>query len=324
MEILSKRAERRKKLKKVEQKSETILDKPDSNRVGDFFERNYKKLMILPILLLVLSIGQIAFQVATTGDFVQKGISLSGGTSITIQKEIGFPVEELEASLIEAFPLAETKIRSLTTAGINSGAIVESTITSEADRTIALNIIKEKIPDLTDRDYTQEVIGASLGEQFFKQTLTILLIAFVLMSLVVFFYFREIGPSMVVISSMISDLIITLAIINVLGIKLSTAGIAAFLMLIGYSVDTDIVLSTKMLKEKGTRSENFISATRTALTMTITTLCAVSVTYFLTSSEVIKQIMVIIFIGLLVDMIVTWLQNGGLIRIYLDRKNAKA
>jgi len=55
-------------------------------------------------------------------------------------------------------------------------------------------------------------------------------------------------PSSCVILAAVSDIISTIAVTNLLGLKMSTAGIAALLMLIGYSVDTDILLTTKVLK----------------------------------------------------------------------------
>ena len=57
------------------------------------------------------------------------------------------------------------------------------------------------------------------------------------------------------------------------GMKLSTAGVAAFLMLIGFSVDTDMVLSTRLLKRKeGTVMERIYGATKTVPTMIFTTM----------------------------------------------------
>ena len=37
-------------------------------------------------------------------------------------------------------------------------------------------------------------------------------------------------------------------------------------------------------------------------------------------NDVIKQIMIILFIGLLVDPIMTYIQNAGMLRMYLERK----
>ena len=152
-----------------------------------------------------------------------------------------------------------------------------------------------------------------------------LLIAFILMALVVFIYFRTIIPSAAVILAVFSDILITLAIVNLLGLKISSAGIAAFLMLIGYSVDTNILLSTRVLKRKeGTETERFYGALKTGLMMSSTTLIAVTTAIIFTQSEIIKQIMIILLIGLIVDLINTWIQNVAILRIYLARKARKA
>jgi len=107
----------------------------------------------------------------------------------------------------------------------------------------------------------------------------------------------------------------------VLGIQVSTAGVAAFLMLIGYSVDTDIILSTRVLKRKYKYVlDPVLSAFRTGMIMNMTTFAAVVITLLFTQSDVIRQIMIIIFIGLFVDMINTWIQNVAILRIYVEMK----
>ena len=128
-------------------------------------------------------------------------------------------------------------------------------------------------------------------------------------------------PSFAVILSTFSDIIITVSIVNLLGMKLSIAGIAAFLMLIGYSVDTNILLLIRVLKRKGgTEMERIYGAFKTGITMSLTTITALSAALIFTQSEVIKQIMIILLIGLTVDLINTWIQNAGILRLYLERK----
>ena len=163
-----------------------------------------------------------------------------------------------------------------------------------------------------------------MGASFFKDLIIALLIAFVFMAIVVFLYFRNLVPAGAVILAAASDILITLAIVNLIGMKLSAAGIAAFLMLIGYSVDTDILLSTRVLKRReGTEMERIYGAFKTGMTMTITTLIAITVALVITQSEVIRQIMTILLIGLIVDIINTWIQNVGILRLYLERKAKK-
>ena len=49
-----------------------------------FYKEKYKPLMWIMFILLLLSICQIAYQTATTGDFVNRGITLKGGISLTV------------------------------------------------------------------------------------------------------------------------------------------------------------------------------------------------------------------------------------------------
>jgi preprotein translocase subunit SecF len=172
--------------------------------------------------------------------------------------------------------------------------------------------------------YSVEVMGPSLGQSFFKQTLIAVALAFLFMSIVVFVTFRNLLPSSFVILCAVSDIISTIAAIDVLGVKLSTAGVAALLMLIGYSVDTDILLTTKVLKRKeGTIFHRTVDTMRTGLLMSLTAFGASMAGYFYTQSDVVKQIMLVISIGTIFDIIYTWVQNAGILRWYLESKEKK-
>jgi preprotein translocase subunit SecF len=138
---------------------------------------------------------------------------------------------------------------------------------------------------------------------------------------VIFLYYKNSIPSVAVILCAFSDIVITLAVVNLLGMKISTAGLAAFLMLIGYSVDTDILLTTSVLKNKeGSILDNTFIAMKTGLTMSLTALVAMLAGLLLSPSPVINQIMAILVIGLCVDIIFTWVQNAAILRLYLERK----
>jgi preprotein translocase subunit SecF len=113
--------------------------------------------------------------------------------------------------------------------------------------------------------------------------------------------------------------------VNLLEIKLSTAGIAAFLMLIGYSVDTDILLTIRVLKQKDDLSfdERIYGAIKTGGLMTITALAAVGTVLFFTNSDILFQIMLILFIGLCVDLVNTWIQNVSILRWHHHQRHSK-
>jgi preprotein translocase subunit SecF len=285
------------------------------------YEHHYKKLLLIPFIILILAIVQIGIQTSITGDFVNKGVTLKGGSTITIDAEdVHVSITELDSFIRSKFPRADINVRTISSAGSVVSIAIDTDAQEKSEIDAVISTLSDKIT-LTKGNYNVEVMGSSLGNSFFKQTLIALLIAFLLMGLVVLIYFRTIVPSLAVVLAAFSDIVVTLAIFNLTGMKLSTAGIAAFLMLIGYSVDTDILLSSRLLKRKeGSVMEKIYGAMKTGLTMSTTTLVAIFVSLIFVRSEIIKQIMIILFIGLLVDLVMTWIQNVGILRIYLERR----
>ncbi|MDO8510816.1 MAG: hypothetical protein Q7S55_01490 [Nanoarchaeota archaeon] len=292
-------------------------------KIKHIYETKYKLLMIIPLVLLVLSLVQISVQYATTGDFVNKGISLKGGSTITITKDLELSPLELEESLQQQFPAADVTVRTLSSAGKTTGMAIDSGLQDSAEIDTLIHTLSEQFM-LQKVDYSVEVVGSSLGNNFFKQMLIALVFSFLLMGIMVILYFRVFITSLMVILAAFCDIVITLAIFNLTGMKLHAAGIAAFLMLIGYSVDGEVVISSRLIKRNdGTELQRIYGALRTGWTMTQTTLMAVLVALIFVQSEIVKQIMLILLIGLMVDTIVTWIQNVGVLRWHLEKKRVK-
>lgn len=337
---------------------------------GSFYHDNYKKLLFIPFILLFLALCQIGYQTATTGDFLNKGVSLQGGLTLTIPFQTGVTIPQIEELLATNYPDREIVVRGISEFGQLRGVVIEAAAQQEAQELedSLIGTLSTIIPT-APQDYSVEIVGPSLGAAFFTQTLKAVVIAFLLMGLVVFWYFgfekmaKYIAAALTVIASFIifnangtiayiiatilcavlaylyvkyslpsaavvlaalSDIIMTVAVVNMLGIKVSTAGIAAFLMLIGYSVDTDILLSTRVLKRtQGRVYDRVISSFKTGMTMGVTSLVAALIALIITQSETISQIMLIIIIGLIFDMINTWLQNAGIIRMYAEKRGMR-
>ena len=135
-------------------------------------------------------------------------------------------------------------------------------------------------------------------------------------------YFKFSIPSFAVIISAFADILMTLVLVDLLGIKMSSAGIVAFLMLIGYSVDTDILLTTRILKRsEGSLNQRMFDAFKTGITMTLTSLVAIGVAVIIVNSfsTVLTQIFSILFIGLCFDIFNTWVTNASIIKWYMER-----
>tara|TARA_Y100000310_G_scaffold246869_1_gene252305 strand:+ start:9923 stop:10798 length:876 start_codon:yes stop_codon:yes gene_type:complete len=284
----------------------------------DLYLKNLNRLMLIPFILIVLSLIFIFMQYQDTGDFVNKDVTLEGGLSATLSTEKEFP--NLEQDLEENFN-EEFIVRKLTQFGNDKqiGILIESSeITNDELKPFLESITNIK---LNSQNYSIEETGPSLGEAFFKQMSIAVITAFVLMAIVIVITFRTFIPSFGVIFSAFADMLITIGIINFINLRLSTAGIAAILLLIGYSIDTDVLLTTRLLKRKDDSLDNrLMSSIKTGLTMTFTTIIALSLGYFVSTSFVLKQMFLILVIGLFVDIIVTYCFNAGLLMRYIKRK----
>lgn len=312
-----------------ESKREEPIQRPVHAKQGGWkaklehlYEHDYKRLAWFTIAILALAILQIGYQMATTGDFLTKGVSLKGGITVTMSGE-DMPAGELEERLRDRFPEHDLSVRGITSAGGVKGLVIDADIAGTKDISAFRNEV-EGILGLDKDDYSVEEIGSSLGDSFFRQVILSLIISFILMAIVVVAWFRNIGPSLIVILAAFCDLVETVAVANILGVKMSTGGVAALLMLVGYSVDTDILLSTRVLKRKeGTVFQATVDAFKTGIMMTLTALAAVIVGYFVSTSDAMRQIMLILIIGLVLDIFNTWIQNAALLRWYLERKERR-
>jgi len=285
--------------------------------VREFYRKDYKKLMILPVLMLLIGIGIILFTYATTGDYLYKSVSLKGGLIISISTDKIVDLNSIQKDIASDFPGKDITIRTSTVSGQLTGYAIEADLTDKEQVNSFISFLEQEF-GITKENFTIEEIGSSLGASFFKETTMLLMLSFLFMAIVVFLFFRNPVISGAVILSAVSDIIITIAVLDIMKFKVGTAGIAALLMLISYSVDTDVLLSTRVLRRKNQSIfEAVLSSVNTGLTMLLATLAAVTIGLIFSQAPVLKEIMLIVFIGLIIDIFNTYIQNVGIIRWYL-------
>lgn len=287
-----------------------------------FYEKNYKKLMFISYAILLFSILFVSYKYVTTGDFIERDISLKGGVSATIYNE-NLNLKEIKDYLDKN--VKDFSIRALTdfNTGKQIGVIIEVADITEPE---LKEILSKQIKNVNFDDkqqYDPSVTSVQFGQDFYKGLLIALLFAFVFMSLIVFISFRTFIPSIAVISAALTDMLAALVVIDLIGIKLSAAGIVAFLLVIGYSIDTDILLTTRLLKrrDEGPFYERLKHSMTTGLTMTFAAITALLVGYFVAIPQELKQIFLIIVIALFFDIIATYGGNAGILIHYCKKKN---
>ncbi|RLI88998.1 MAG: protein translocase subunit SecF, partial [Candidatus Altiarchaeales archaeon] len=181
--------------------------------------------------------------------------------------------------------------------------------------------------DVNKKNFRMQTIGPSLGEKFREQGFWALIFAYILIVVVVFLIFRDFVPSIAIILAATCDAIAAFGGMSLFDIVLEPASLVSILMLIGYSVDTDILLTTRVLRgERGTINERIDNAMKTGLTMTTTTIVVMVTVIVLTNFlgvPVLSSIATVLLIGLLMDILTTWLMNAGLLKMYLEEMKGK-
>ncbi|MCC7570457.1 hypothetical protein KO465_03870 [Candidatus Micrarchaeota archaeon] len=362
----------------------------------NIYDGDYRKLMILPILLILVGLFFIPS--------VQLGIDFQGGTIIRLYTPDEANIDDLKANLIEnglnirKVQQIQTQIQNVVEIELDQDdklsaaedlrgifytyfddyVYLESIVTdptiSDAnlekqqaleeyneispfvlDSANQMFEIADYTPDYTEanemksdfdaaynsvkKDYQERVsssinieydsisvktVSPTLGVKFIERALSAILWALLLSVILAFAVFRKIATSIIVFIGAFADVVITLGAMGLFGIPLTLPSFAALLMMLGFSLNTDMLLTMRLIKQrKGTLRDASWSALKTGTTMSTTDLIAFSsllILGHLTHLTTYSQIASIAVIGLVGDLIATWMLSAPLIMVLLKER----
>ena len=290
-------------------------------RLSKYFDRIYEdseKYFLIPLGLIILGLGILSYNFAATGEFLDKGTDFAGGTEITYEVDGGFSSTEVEALFADA---GRSGTNAMTQNTGERELLVVEVPPPDMDRDEALQIMEESGYNVTVDGFNS--ISASVSGTFFQQAIFAFILAFTTMSMVIFYAFKNFTPSVAVVFAAAGDIIIAAAGMTVLGVPLTLGSLAALLMLIGYSVDTDIVLSTRVLKmNRGSVKSRMWSSAKTGITMSAGGIAGFTLLYLVSTSIVgpseLSNIAAVMVIGLVADIPLTWLGNTAILKKYVE------
>lgn len=275
----------------------------------DYEEYSNKELLLIPLAVFALALIILGAWFALTGSPVILGVEFTGGTELRVTPPSD--VSDQGQYVQNAFDVQPSSIQSVPT---ENTYIV--TFRSGAG---SVDVLEQQAQSADLEVRSSSSVSASFGGQSQNLAIIGLLGSFAGMSIVVFGLFRSFIPSVAVVASALSDLIVPLAMMNLIGIELSLGTVAALLMLLGYSVDSDMLLNQYVVKRGGGYYESVYTAMYTGITMTLTSLVAMTIMAaggFLLGVPLLREIGLIIAFGLLVDIMNTYMMNVSLLRWY--------
>jgi preprotein translocase subunit SecF len=284
----------------------------------DYSDYTNRQLVAIPLALLAAALVILAVATVVTGTPVELGMEFTGGAEIQIHTN---GTNDSPAEIESAF---DEPVEGVTQVG------------SPTSNTYIVEFQSENYEDLDglvtqaeDAGYDVQQQGersASFAYDSQSQAVLGLAIAFAGMAALVFLMFRTFVPSIAVVASAFSDIMIPLALMRLFNIELTLGTVAALLMLIGYSVDSDLLLNNHVLRRHGDFYTSTFRAMRTGVTMTITSIAAMIVMTAVASLfgiPLLPEVGLVLTFGLAADLMNTYLLNVSLLRYYKYEAIAK-
>lgn len=340
------------------------------------YDKNYKRLLILPVVLTILFLVIIFVYPGMT-----LGLDFQGGTRVIVNtdqldeqpvkdlltQKLGLP--EVKVTIVSspfgtsarieyAEPKALGEARSL----LDGAVEIKSTNPEQANSmliqvfqklslpaptvtttdelvsaaSVAVNDESSKIANEVRQElittfgldpntsFTTEQVTPTFGASFLTNTIFVAAAGIALLTIVIFIFFREFIPSIAVVEAVLFDMLAALALLTLFGFSITLSTVAALLMMVGYSVDTDILLTTRLLKRKDkTVLDRANDTLITGMTVTATlfgaTLVMLIVSYFAQITTIFDISAAILF-GLVGDVIATWFTNAPILLWYWEKK----
>ncbi|MFW6435133.1 MAG: protein translocase subunit SecF [Halovenus sp.] len=281
----------------------------------DYDRYSNRQLAAPPLIVLGVSVLVIGVYYLLNGTPVPLGFDFTGGTELQVATDAS------RSGVREAFASrVPTEIESIR--GVGDGEYIVTFLTQDSGQVQAIRDAATAAGYEVNAETTRSPAFGSTNAQ---NAIFGLAVAFVGMSLLVFVLFRTFVPSIAIVISAFSDIVIPIAVIDLLAltglieIKMTLGTIAALLMLIGYSVDSDILLNNHILRRRGSFYESTYRAMQTGVTMTLTSIAAMitmTVVALAFQIDLLPDIGLILVLGLSADLMNTYMLNLSLLRWY--------
>ena len=273
-------------------------------KIGEKIYEKLDKLYVISLALFFLSLIIFGYNLFT-GHLYNADYTIKGGIKYTFQanenvinnlsKTLNVEIHKLNNNYYFIIPKGENINKSKIEATLNSLGI---------------------------KNYNVEETSSLLSSAFFKTLIGLVIFSFILVIISLFLIYKDVKIASIAGRALFFNIFITFTLTN-LFIPLSKYVIPAYLMIIGYGIDTNLILINHMLKEKKFElKKRFALAFNTGIMIHLTTLTVLLIGIILANNLVFKYIFSILAVGLLIDIVDTWFLNGYLIKKFVENQSS--
>ena len=265
----------------------------------DFISKT-KITFFISLAIILLGIGSL---------IIKKGPNLSidfvGGTVIQVATSKEININELR-NLVSKTILKKSEVTEITGLNINQQFRIKTNLKIENTTEIS-NAILKSLSNYTPEVRAIESVGPKVGKELQSQAMYAIGLALLMLMIYIGFRF-DIFYSLGSVVAIVHDVLITLGIFSLLNLEIDLSIVAAFLTIVGYSLNDTIVIfdrfrenSHKDLKLSPNELANLSlnqTLSRTIIT-SLTTLTVVVILFFV-GGEIIKYFAFALIVGVIV------------------------
>lgn len=209
--------------------------------------KNFPKIVILPLLIILA--GIVTFIV---GGGFKTDIDFAGGTIMQLNMEQDFDIGEVKTVIKDTTGKDADSVQKASNAAAAHQVIIKMQTLSADERTSLYTAIKEKFNlqnSYEDSIITSENITPLVSSEIIYNALLAVAIASILILLYVTIRFTF-ASGIAAIVALINDVLIMLSLYSICRIPVNASFIAAILTIIGYSINSTIVVFDRIRENK--------------------------------------------------------------------------
>jgi len=287
-------------------------------KILSFIENNYKKFLMISMVIFVIFVGTILFNYFKYGYIINKSITISGGYVTLINNNYHITNPEIQNTLNQMNITDYVLYSTPNIIYIESG--------KQINETLLINLLNQDYNiSLLSTDISIQHYSSLVGNLIFNQFLFFVILAMVLTAFVIFIAFRASKITLNIISTILFDIIGLLAILSITKYPIGANGFIGMLMILGFAIDNNVVLSTNIVKEK---EKPFIERVRMSfrvgMLMEVIALYTLLLLYFIVPEPSVDEFAFVLSVAIILDLLYYLIGNIPLYKYFEAKKEQES
>ncbi len=269
------------------------------------FLRWFRRAFLVSVVLLVGGVGAMIYNASTTGSWLHYGVDFTGGTLVQLRFAEPVSIDQIRATSpgwqITRFGDADANEFVIRTSAFSEALEEDATASVTAP-------LEEQFGAGSFEVVRTEAVGPTVGSELQTRALLAILISVVLTLIYIAIRFEwRFGLASVVGTA--HDIVVTLGVLALLRSEISIGTVAAFLTIVGYSLNDTIIVFDRIRENlaKGLRGVSYseivdrsINETLPRTVLTSMTTLATLLALYLFGGAVIRDFALVLILGIMI------------------------